>query len=198
LFCLTAPAEDEIQGFISAQQESRFSYSEVGASAAADLPPGYLVDHNRVVLGFGEVAWRRAVEAIREWRMFDLPWVRLYWPTAPVRVGTTVAVLVRHFGFFSLNACRVVYVIEEDAESKRFGFAYGTLEEHAESGEERFTVEWDRVSGQVTYDILAFSRPAKMLAKLGYPLARILQKRFAKHSKAAVRQFVAHDFKETE
>jgi uncharacterized protein (UPF0548 family) len=32
-----------------------------------------------------------------------------------------------------------VYVIEEGELVKKFGFAYGTLAEHAESGEERFT-----------------------------------------------------------
>jgi len=74
---------------------------------------------------------------------------------------------------------------------KRFGFAYGTLEEHAESGEERFTVEWNRDEDKVWYDILAFSRPRQMLAKLGYPLSRLLQKRFAEGSKAAMVQTVS-------
>jgi len=111
-----------------------------------------------------------------------------------IRVGTEVAVLVRHFGFLSLNACRIVYVVDDDAEeTKRFGFGYGTLEEHAESGEERFTVEWNQGSDKVCYDILAFSRPRKMLARLGYPLSRYLQKQFAEHSKAAMLRFVVGD-----
>jgi uncharacterized protein (UPF0548 family) len=33
-----------------------------------------------------------------------------------------------------LNACRIVYVVDEEGPVKRFGFAYGTLPEHAESG----------------------------------------------------------------
>jgi uncharacterized protein (UPF0548 family) len=189
LFCLTAPSEDEIRRFICSQHESLFSYPEVGASVS-EAPNGYNVDHNRVELGSGEIAWRRAVEAIREWRMFDMPWLRLCWPTAPIREGTDVAVLVRHFGFFSLNACRIVYLVDDGAETKRFGFAYGTLEEHAESGEERFTVEWNQSTDKVCYDILAFSRPQKMLAKLGYPLSRLLQTKFAEHSKTAMLRFV--------
>jgi uncharacterized protein (UPF0548 family) len=189
LFCLTAPSEDEIRRFISLQHESLFSYPEVGASVS-EAPNGYNVDHSRVELGSGEIAWRRAVEAIREWRMFDMPWLRLCWPTAPIREGTDVAVLVRHFGFFSLNACRIVYLVDDGAETQRFGFAYGTLKEHAESGEERFTVEWNQSTDKVCYDILAFSRPQKMLAKLGYPLSRLLQKQFAEHSKTAMLRFV--------
>ena len=104
-----------------------------------------------------------------------------------------MAVSVRHFGFYSLNACRIVYVVDEEDPIKRFGFAYGTLAEHAESGEERFTVEWNRHEDKVWFDILAFSRPRQMLAKLGYPLSRFLQKQFAEHSQSAMLRFVVGD-----
>jgi uncharacterized protein (UPF0548 family) len=89
-----------------------------------------------------------------------------------------------------LNACRIVFLVDEESPLKRFGFAYGTLAEHAESGEERFTIEWNRDDDRVWYDILAFSRPKQMLARLGYPLSRSLQKRFAEGSKAAMVQAV--------
>jgi uncharacterized protein (UPF0548 family) len=150
------------------------------------VPSGYNVDHNRVFLGRGEGTWRRATEAIREWQMFNMPWVRVYSPTTPIAAGATVAVLVQHFGFCSLNAARIVYVVDEDGPICRYGFAYGTLTEHAESGEERFTVEWDRSEDNVWYVILAFSLPQKTLVRLGYPVSRMLQKRFAEASKAAM------------
>ena len=72
----------------------------------------------------------------------------------------------RHFGFWSLNACRIVYTIDEEGPVVRFGFAYGTLPDHAEQGEERFSVEWHHEDGTVWYDILAFSRPNHPLASL--------------------------------
>jgi uncharacterized protein (UPF0548 family) len=97
-----------------------------------------------------------------------------------------VAIVVQHFGFWSLNFCKIVYVVDEDGPIQRFGFAYGTLPEHAEQGEERFTVEWDRNSGQVSYDILSFSRPGKLAVKAAYPLARRLQRGFLRHSLAAM------------
>lgn len=184
MFRLTAPSEDEVRRFISEQRLSDFSYPVVGASLTA-VPTGYNVDHNRVQLGRGEKMWHRAVEGIRSWQMFNIPWVRLHWTTAPILVGSDVGVLIRHFGFYSLNVCRIVYVIDEEDPMKRFGFAYGTLAEHAESGEERFTVELNQ-KDEVWYDILAFSRPRQMLAKVGYPLSRFLQKRFAEASKAAM------------
>ena len=185
MFSLTAPPDDAIRRFIAKQKDSGFSYSEVGASATT-APMGYNVDHNRVELGKGEGTWQRAADAIRAWEMFNMPWVNLHSPSAPIQVETDVAVSVHHLGFYSLNACRIVYVIDEEVPVKRFGFAYGTLGEHAESGEERFTVEWNGDDDKVWYDILAFSRPVQMLARLGYPLSRLLQKRFVEDSKAAM------------
>jgi uncharacterized protein (UPF0548 family) len=83
-----------------------------------------------------------------------------------------------------------VYTIDETGPVCRFGFAYGTLPDHAESGEERFLVEWDRATDAVHYDILAFSRPRHPLARIGYPLTRRTQKRFARDSAAAMRRAV--------
>lgn len=179
LFSVTAPSEDEIRRFISKQKDSGFSYPEVGASASA-APTGYNVDHNRVQLGRGEVTGQRAANAIRAWKMFSMPWVDLHWPSAPIQVGTDVAVSVRHFGFYSLNACRIVYVVDEESPVTRFGFAYGTLGEHAESGEERFTVEWSRDDDRVWYDILAFSRPGRCSLDWGI--------RFQGHSRGSLRR----------
>jgi uncharacterized protein (UPF0548 family) len=118
--------------------------------------------------------------------MFDLGWCRVHPRDAPVEVGANVAVVVSHFGFWSVNACRIVYLLEERGALRRCGFAYGTLPEHGETGEERFSVEWDARDGSVWYDIYAFSRPRQLLARLGYPLSRMLQRRFARDSKAAM------------
>ena len=68
----------------------------------------------------------------------------------------------------------------------KFGFAYGTLPGHVESGEERFLIEWDRETDKVWYDILAFSRPNHFLTRLGYPLVRRTQKRFGRDSAASM------------
>ena len=49
--------------------------------------------------------------------------------------------------------------MDEQGSVQRYGFAYGTLPEHVESGDVRFTVDWHEADGAVWYDILAFSRP---------------------------------------
>ncbi|HEV2618044.1 MAG TPA: DUF1990 domain-containing protein [Candidatus Acidoferrales bacterium] len=180
MFFLSKPSRESIGAFISGQRDKPFSYPHVGASRES-APSTYAVDHHRVQLGQGDVVFARAVKAVTQWRMFDMPWIHLCWPDAPIQTGATVAVLVSHLGFWSLNACRVVYVIEEHGMREKYGFAYGTLPQHGEIGEERFTVEFQSDDQSVWYDIYALSRPGPV-AKLGYPYARILQKRFARDS----------------
>jgi uncharacterized protein (UPF0548 family) len=181
MFLLRKPTPGAIEGFLTAQHKQNFSYSEVGATQGR-LPPGYTIDHNRASLGRGIGVFRLATELLREWGMFDLGWVQLFPRNAMIESGATVAVLVHHFGVWSLNASRVVYVFEEE---RRFGFAYGTLEDHAEQGEERFSIEWSD-DDSVWYDILAFSRPRQWQAKIAGPISRAVQKRFARDSKAAM------------
>ena len=81
-------------------------------------------------------------------------------------------------------------VVDEPGPVRRFGFAYGTLPDHVESGEERFVVEWDEASGEVWYDILAFSRLRHPLVRIGNPYVRRMQKRFGKESAAAMQRTV--------
>jgi uncharacterized protein (UPF0548 family) len=145
------------------------------------------MDHNRVLLGSGAQCFDAAVAAIRQWKMFDLGWVHLYSGETPIEAGATVAIVINHLGFWSMNACRIVYVVEDHGPLERYGFAYGTLAEHAERGEERFVVEWDQADDSVWYDLLALSKPGPM-ATLGYPFTRRLQKRFARDSKAALKR----------
>jgi uncharacterized protein (UPF0548 family) len=188
MLLLHRPTKHEIDGFLALQNDGGFSYSEVGASRDR-APDGYTVDHNRLALGHGARLFDLAVEAIRSWKMFDMSWLSLCWPEASLEVGATVAVLTSHFGFSSLNACRIVYVINERGSSRRYGFAYGTLVEHAEIGEERFSVELQPEDQSVWYDVYAFSRP-RGLARVVYPLSRLLQRRFANDSKVAMRRAV--------
>ena len=185
------PSEQQFNRFLACASSLEFSYSELGATNSAMLPPLFTADRNRIQLGSGSLAWHRSIDALRRWEMFNIPWVRLCWPTAQIAEGSNVAVLAHRIGLFWLNACRIVYLIDEDGPTKRFGFAYGTLTKHAESGEERFLVEWNRETDAVSYDLLAFSRPNQFLSRVGYPLARRLQKEFAADSKAAMIRAVA-------
>ena len=186
MFSFRRPSESEIQRYLAAQRGLPFSYPQVGATREDRPPKGYAVDRYRVRLGEGEEVFGRAKGALCGWQQFDLGCAEVVPRSAPIEVGTTVAVLARHRGFWSLNPARVIYLVEEHGHVDRFGFAYGTLPGHGEKGEERFAVGWDREDNSVHYDVLAFSRPNHPLAWLGYPLARALQRRFARDSTRAM------------
>ncbi len=113
-------------------------------------------------------------------------------PEAQIQTGEVVAVVARRIGPWWLSACRVVYVVDEPGSVSRYGFAYGTLPDHAEAGEERFLIEWDQASREVRYDVLAFSRPQWLLTRLGHRSMRRLQKRFGRESAAAMARAVGN------
>ena len=182
MFLPREPSAQLVSKFIARQRDLPFSYAEVGATGKTP-PAGYTVDHNRIQLGRGKQVYECAVDALRHWRQFDLGWVTVVPTGVPVEVGATVAVRARTFGLWSLSAARIVYLINENEPVQRFGFAYGTLPDHVERGEERFIVEWQLKDDSVWYDILAFSQPRHPLVRLSFPLARVLQNRFVRDSK---------------
>ena len=185
MFFLRHPSPEAIRRFVNSQRDSPFSYGPAGATRKDSLA-GYKVDHNRIILGTGKETFDRAVTALTNWEQFNLGWVKMVPSGTPLEVGSVVAILTRHFGFWSLSACRVIYLINDYGPVNRFGFAYGTLTDHVERGEERFTIEWHKADDSVWYDILAFSRPNKLPVTVALPLTRMLQKRFARDSLAAV------------
>ncbi|HEY4047433.1 MAG TPA: DUF1990 domain-containing protein [Acidobacteriaceae bacterium] len=192
MFCLSRPTDQQIRELITRQAAADLSYPEKGASQGA-MPQGYAVLHERIRLGEGLAIFERASEALSQWKMFEMPWISLCWPDVPIQAGNIVAILAHHFGFWSLNFSKIVYVLDEDGPICRYGFAYGTLQEHAERGEERFLIEWDRSSGAVWYELLSFSRPNALLARASGPVARMLQRRFARASSAAMVRAAARE-----
>lgn len=194
MFLYSEPDGDFVRSAVRDNHGASFSYTEVGATREFDksaLPHSYAVDHNRQLLGRGAETYSRAVKALNSWLMFDTTLTRIAQPDTAIKTANIVAVIGYHFLFHSLNLCRIVYTIDDaDANTTRYGFAYGTLDEHLESGEERFMIEWTRTDDLVYYDLLAFSRPNNPLVNLGYPFARMMQKRFAVESKAAMKRAV--------
>jgi uncharacterized protein (UPF0548 family) len=179
------PRAETVARFLAGQAGCDFTYGAVGATAATP-PPGFIVDHTRVKRAEGEPAFEKAKAALCRWDQFRLGWVEAYSPTATIQAGDPVAVIARRAGVRWLNACRVIYVIDEPGPIRRYGFAYGTLPDHAATGEERFLVEWNPADDVVWYDILAFSRPRRLLTRLGYRYVRRIQKQFGKDSAAAM------------
>ncbi len=183
MFFATRPSPNRIAAFLCDSQDLPLSYAPVGL---LDAPGGRRIDDAQVSVGRGPDDFARARAALARWQQFGFDWVETYPRDAPVAVGTVVAVLIRHFGFWSLNGCRVVYHVGPHGAGERFGYAYGTLPNHAEGGEELFEVSMDPRTLAVTYRIRATSWPNAMLAHLGQPVVRHLQARFRQDSMAAM------------
>ena len=188
---LRRPSTETLREFLKSQ--SKLSVTYMAVEATASLPPaGYTVDHTRIKLGQGEEVFTEAKNALGRWEQFCLGWLEAWSPRTPIQTGEVVAVIAQNLGLWWLNACRIVYVVNETGSVSRYGFAYGTLPDHAGTGEERFLIEWDRMSGEVWYDILAFSRPHIFLTRLGYPYMRRIQRRFGRESAAAMLRAVGN------
>jgi len=187
MFSVLRPSQRDIARFLADSRDLPLSYEPVGLALAATA--AFDADETIVALGSGAATYERAKAALREWIQFDLGWVELYPRHASIEIGSVVAVLIRHVGFWSLNGCRVVYGIGNDAVHE-FGYAYGTLSNHGECGEEVFKVVMKPGSSEVSYVIRAASRPRAALARLGYPLARHLQARFRRDSARVMQQTV--------
>ena len=192
-FYIRKPHTTTIQQQLAAL-ESPLSYSDMcktrnpDEATLAELARAYHnIDHNQVLLGHGQDVFERAKSALREWGQFPAAWTQIFRPNPTIEPECPLAILVRLMGVYSLNFARIVYVIDE---AHRFGFAYGTTIHHEETGEERFLVEWRPEDDSVWYAILAFSSPQSLLAKVGYPYVRHVQKRFARDSLESMKRAV--------
>jgi uncharacterized protein (UPF0548 family) len=192
VFTFGEPRTEDAELLLARQRELDFSYPEVGATLG-EPPDGYTVDRTRLRLGKGPETFGIAAGALSEWRHFDTGWTRLLPPEAPVLEGEVVCVVARHLGLYSLNPARIVRVLDEWGRYpgyRRYGYVYGTLPAHSERGEERFSVEM-LPDGSVWYDLLSFARGGSALVRLGYPVRRVLQRRFARDSGRAMLRAVS-------
>lgn len=179
------PSPEQLYTFLKQQEKDSFSYTEIGATKNPKVI-GYDNDEATTLLGEGDAIWEAAKTALQNWQHFPTSWTKIHAEYTPPQKGQTVLVLFHLFGLWWLNSARLVYTFEE---SHRFGFAYGTLNQHVECGEEVFWIERNE-AGQVFYGIKAFSTPNWWAVKLVYPLARSFQRRFRQDSFAQMKRLV--------
>ncbi len=148
-----------------------FTYPEVGATGAAELPAGYRTGTWSAVVGAGQADFERAAAAVFDWRAQRSVGFRVR-ASGPAGVPGTVVVLTAGLARLGYELpCRVVWAQTGGDER---GFSYGTLAGHPESGEERFTVRL-LPDGGVVYEIRVFFRLASRAARLAGPLSLGLQ-----------------------
>jgi len=151
------------------EKNSPFTYPEVG-STATELPTGYQHLRAQRIVGQGQELFEECGKTILSWGIQKGAGFRLQ-NSDPVVVNGKNR-LGLHWGpFITWADCQVVYVLDEP---NRKGFAYGTIKGHPERGEESFIVSIDK-TGQVIFEITAFSKPERWFARLGGPTVRFLQ-----------------------
>lgn len=170
---VTAPTERCLEELRRSLPDLPLTYQEVGATALAALPEGYRHDRVSTDLGGGSGTWARSQDALRTWQGHRRAGADIYPAAAPLTTGTDVIVTVRLALVFVIAPCRIVYTT---AGPDRFGFAYGTLTGHPERGEKAFHVT-KQDDGTVSFEIVAFSRPATAATRLGGPLSLFVQTR---------------------
>src|SRR5688572_14049448 len=189
MFLMQRPSAAAIDRFLDHSRGLPLSYAPIGL--VRESPVGRRFDEQVVRIGQGDGDFERARNALTKWKHFDIGWVETFPRQASIETGTMVAVLIRHLGFWSLNGARVLYHVGDAGGLTSFGFGYGTLTNHAESGEELFEVLLDESSGAVMYRIRAVSWPQTALTYVGQPIVRILQARFRRDSAAALERAAA-------
>src|SRR6185436_17841251 len=112
MFLVRRPSPRAIDAFLNASSTLPLSYEPVGL--ARHEAAGFHHDRHHAIVGQGRAAFERATAALAAWQQFDFGWIEVFPPRPPLRPGTVVAVLARHFGFWSLNGCRIVYTIETE------------------------------------------------------------------------------------
>jgi Domain of unknown function (DUF1990) len=67
-------------------------------------------------------------------------------------------------------------------------FAHTTVAGHQISGEERFTVEWNKENDSVWYEVYTISKPATFIATAAHPLLKFYQRQFVAQSIQAMKK----------
>jgi uncharacterized protein (UPF0548 family) len=170
---LRRPDDGALARLLADQAGRAVTYLEVGDSLG-ELPAGH--HHLRRVRQAPDVSFEGARASIHAWAGHRHAGVVLHPERPSLEEGVTLAfaVPVRPTPVWATASCRIVRVVDEP---DRFGFAYGTLPHHPERGEESFVVHRDGAG--VRFEVTAFSHPAALLVRLGGPIARRAQHRFA-------------------
>jgi uncharacterized protein (UPF0548 family) len=183
LFQFSRPKTTDLEDLIT-QNNLKPTYDGLAFDAAFDPsifknpPKGFDFDDNKILLGNGEATWQAARKAMDVWAMFPGGWAWLHSKNAHFTEGGIVVLSAQVFGVWWVNLSRIIDIENSD---KRYGFTYATLQHHVEMGHERFLI-WREENGDVFFGLTAVSKPRFWAVRLTYPLSRVFQKKFVRHS----------------
>lgn len=188
------PSDEAIRALLAERAGAPLNYPDAGITDAprSVAPRGYRLTAYETVLGRGDAVFERACASVEGFEHYPPSFTRVVRESPALELGTgqAFATVARHFGFASVHPCRILRVLREP-EAGRFGFSLGTLPGHIGAGEEAFLIEQDPRDGIVRYRVRALSRPDGVLGRLGAPIFRLFQRRFARESQATMRERAA-------
>jgi uncharacterized protein (UPF0548 family) len=166
------------------------TYPEVGATRDGALPDGYRRIKARAQIGRGPRVFAAAARALRGFDMQREAGLRVR--TQPgaeqVAVGVEVAMSLGIGPLRLWAPCRVVWAIDEP---QRYGYGYGTLPGHPESGEEGFEVTL-APDDPVWFEVRAFSRPGHWFVKAAGPAGSLIQDWATDRYRAAIQRLATY------
>ncbi|MEM9177938.1 MAG: DUF1990 domain-containing protein [Myxococcota bacterium] len=194
MFHLRWPDDERVRADLRAVEDAPCTTPHPGLTHTdgATAPPGFVLDDYAVELGRGAPVFASACRALRAFANYPPSFTRVVRLEPTFEVGTVFGTVAAHYGFASMNPCRITHVIDAP-DAGRFGFVLGTLPGHGAVGEERFLVVRDPATDSVRYAVQAISRPALWLARLGRPAMRRVQGRFRRESCATMQRWVRAD-----
>jgi len=107
MFFLHRPSDQQIRSLREARKDSPFSYRDVGATRNQP-PAGWRINHMRKLIGKGRAIHNKIVQSLFSWDLLTVANLELFYATPPATPQTTVAILSRHFGMWSVDFCRVI------------------------------------------------------------------------------------------
>ncbi|HUS62679.1 MAG TPA: DUF1990 domain-containing protein [Acidimicrobiales bacterium] len=178
-------SERRLQAMADAAGRASLTYDEVGATAE-ELPPGFR--HGRFAIDLGSLpeTFERAGKGLLRWEAHRFAGATIRPDQPPLEAGCSQLVVLRLGGMTMVAPTRTVYVTDEP---DRFGFAYGTLAGHPESGEEAFHITRG-IDNAVRFEIVVFWRPSAVLARLGAPVSKVVQARVTKRYLLGIKAYV--------
>ncbi|AJE83338.1 hypothetical protein SLNWT_2962 [Streptomyces albus] len=144
-------------------------------------------------------AWERACRLVRDYQFAEPSIIRAIYPADHALLGRDMLLEGRFAGLRFDMGVRVTAVIDEtrgrgDAETRVWGWAYGTLEGHLEQGELTYEVVKQVHTGAVEFRISGYSRCAPLanpVIRLGFALfGRWTQQRFYRASGRRLRRLL--------
>jgi uncharacterized protein (UPF0548 family) len=186
MFQFRRPSAQQLERVLAASIAAAPTFEPVGATQSATRVSGFRFDTYSGIIGHGARDWPAARHGLKVWAAHTGAGASLTPDDAPVAENQTIVVTTRVGLLHVLVPCRVAYVVDEP---NRFGFAYVTLPGHPECGEEAFMLTRGD-DDLITFTMSSHSHPAELLARLGGPVSRVVQRHTNLAYIAGLRRFV--------